>query len=261
MPDDDKLLVSRSSSIVTITLNDPPRNPIGMAMIDRLETLLPELDQDKEVRAVIFTGAGEKSFSSGGNIKEFAAGISKMTLEGFLAQRLKVLSLVENLSKPAIAAIRGTCLGGGLELALCCHFRIVAEDAELGLPEIELGVIPAWGGTQRLPRAIGVQRSLEMMLRNKKISGAEAVKIGLANESCAPNQVLPQATALAGELSEKPPLAVAAILKAVIQGMDRPFQQGLALELEGIRKTSGSKDNLEGISAFLQKRKPRFRGE
>ena len=254
-------LVERTGAVATVTLNAPPHNPLGMAMIDRLETLFPELGADNAVRAIILTGAGDRTFSVGANIAEFGTALQKMSLKEFIDQRLRVMDRVENLPKPVICAIRGACVGGGLEIALSCHFRIAAEGARIGLPEIELGVVPAWGGTQRLTRTVGRAHALDLMLRASKIGAEEALRIGLVNEICKPEALLDRARALAEELAQKPPLAVAGILRAAVLGGGLPLAEGLALEYEALARTSGSQDAQEGIMAFLEKRKPVFRGE
>lgn len=255
------ILVERDGPVATIVLNAPPHNPIGMAAVDRLEALVPALGADRAVRAVVVTGAGERSFSVGADIREFGKGVARMTLEGFIAQRLRVLAAVERLEKPVICAIRGACVGGGLELALACHFRIAAEGARVGLPEIELGIVPAWGGTQRLARTVGRAHALDLILRAKKIGADEALRIGLVHEVCPPGELRERAGALARELAEKPPFAVAGVLRAVVQGVELPLDAGLALELEALVRTSTSRDAQEGVTAFLEKRKPVFRGE
>ena len=255
------VLVERAESIATVTLNRPPHNPMGMAMVDRLEELFPELESDKSIRVIILTGAGERSFSVGADIREFGKGASEMGLKGLIGQRLRLVELAENLEKPIICAIRGACVGGALELALGCHFRLAAQGARIGLPEIELGIVPAWGGTQRLTRTVGRAHALDLMLRAKKIGADEALRIGLVHEVCEPEELLERARALAGELAMKPPLAVAGILKAVIQGGPLRLHEGLDLEFEALTRTSGSKDAREGITAFLEKRQPVFRGE
>lgn len=255
------VLVDQIGAVATVTLNAPPHNPMGLAMIDRLEALIPKLGADNTVRAIVLTGAGERAFSVGADIKEFGTALEKMSLKDFIGQRLRVMDLVENLAIPVVCAIRGACVGGALEIALSCHFRIAAEGARIGLPEIELGVVPAWGGTQRLARTVGRAHALDLMLRAKKISAEEALRIGLVNAVCKPEALLDRAGALAEELAAKPPLAVAGILKAVIQGEDRLLAEGLALEFEALERTSGSQDAQEGIMAFLEKRKPVFKGE
>jgi enoyl-CoA hydratase len=236
-PQNDPVLVECAGAVATVVLNAPPHNPIGMAMVDRIEELLPRLGADPGVRAVILTGAGERSFSVGADITEFGAGVAQMTLKGFIEQRLRMINRIENLGKPVVCAIRGACVGGGLEMALGCHFRLAAEGSRIGLPEIDL------------------------MLRGKKIGAEEALGIGLVHEVCTPETLLDRAHVLAIELAGKPPLAVAGILKAVIEGGPLSLEEGLALEFEAIVKTSGSKDAQEGVMAFLEKRKPVFRGE
>ncbi|MDP3938431.1 MAG: enoyl-CoA hydratase-related protein [Deltaproteobacteria bacterium] len=257
----DPLLLERDGAVVTLTLNAPPHNPIGMAMVDRLEGALEELASDRSARAIILTGAGDRSFSVGADITEFGTAVAKMGLKDFIGQRLRLVDRIENLGKPVVCAIRGACVGGGLELALGCHFRLAAEGARIALPEIELGVVPAWSGTQRLTRTVGRAHALDLMLLAKKIGAEEAYRIGLVHEVCTPEALLDRARALAAELAGKPPLAVAGILKAVIEGGGLPLGEGLALELEALERTSGSKDAQEGIMAFLEKRKPVFRGE
>jgi len=184
-----------------------------------------------------------------------------MGLKGFIGQRLRVADRIENLPKPVVCAIRGACVGGGLEFALACHFRIAAEGARIGLPEIELGIVPAWGGTQRLTRTVGRAHALDMMLRARLVSAEEAYRIGLVHDVCPPDELPARAQALAAELAEKPPVAVAGILKAVIEGGPLSLQEGLALEYEAVEATSRTEDAQEGVIAFLEKRKPVFRGK
>ena len=256
------ITVERTDAVLTVVLDAPPHNPISMAMADRLETLLGDIRSDASIRAVIITGAGERAFSVGGNIREFGLAVQKMGLDAFIDRRVALMNAVEALPKPVIAAIGGTCLGGGLELALACHLRLVSRDSRLGLPEIDLGVVPAWGGTQRLVRAVGRARALDMMLRARKLDADEALRIGLVNEVLADRQSLRRRAAqLAVELAEKAPRAVAAILRCAVQGADGDLQDGLALERAAILETATSRDAMEGISAFLSKRKPRFTGE
>jgi enoyl-CoA hydratase len=257
---DEPVRFEKTGFVVTLTLNNPPHNPLGMATIDRLEELFTDLASDDSVRAVVLTGAGDRTFSVGADIKEFGTGIEEMGLKGFIGQRLRVADRIEKLPKPVVCAIRGACVGGGLEFALACHFRIAAEGARIGLPEIELGIVPAWGGTQRLTRTVGRAHALDLMLRAKLIGAEEALRIGLVNEICPPQDLLDRAQALASELAEKPPISVAGILKAVIEGGGLPLEEGLALEFAAVEATSETQDATEGIMAFLEKRKPVFRG-
>jgi enoyl-CoA hydratase len=258
---DQSVLVQKAGFVATLTLNDPPHNPLGLATVDRLEELFTEFASDESVRVVVLTGAGNRTFSVGANIKEFGTGIEKMGLKDFIGQRIRVADLIESLPKPVVCAIRGACVGGGLEFALACHFRIAAEGARIGLPEIELGIVPAWGGTQRLTRTVGRAHALDIILRAKLISAEEAYRIGLVNEVCPPVELLDRAQAIAVELAEKPPIAVAGILKAVVEGGSLSLEDGLALEFAAVEATSGTEDATEGIMAFLEKRKPLFRGK
>jgi enoyl-CoA hydratase len=256
-----EVLIERSGAVATLILNDPPHNPLGMTMVDRLEQVIPELGSDLSVRAVVITGAGDRTFSVGADIREFGKAGTEVGMRRFIDQRLRLLAAIENLPKPVICAIRGACVGGGLEMALACHFRIAAEGSRIGLPEIELGIVPAWGGTQRLTRTVGRAHALDLMLRARKIGTAEALQIGLVHQTCQPEELVDRARALAAELAEKPPLAVAGILEAVIRGGPLSLEEGLALEYQAMERTAGSKDMLEGVRAFFEKRKPVFTGE
>jgi enoyl-CoA hydratase/carnithine racemase len=257
----DEILVETKGGVATVVLNNPPHNPLSMAMIDRLEEVVPQLGNDPAVRAVIITGAGDRTFSVGADIREFGKAGAEVGMQAFIGQRLRVLAAVESLPKPVVCAIRGACVGGGLELALSCHFRIAAVGVRIGLPEIELGIVPAWGGTQRLTRTVGRAVALDMMLRAKKIGADEALRIGLVHETCTPDALLGRAAELSAELAEKPPLAVAGILDAVIRGGPLSLEEGLAIELQAMQRTAGSKDMIEGVRAFFDKRKPVFTGE
>ena len=256
-----KILVETSGAVANVVLNDPPHNRLSRAMVDRLEAVVPELAGDRAVRAVVITGAGDRTFSVGADIREFGKAATEMGMRAFIEQRLRVLSSIESLPKPVVCAIRGPCVGGGLELALSCHFRIAAEGARIGLPEIELGIVPAWSGTQRLTRTVGRAHALDLMLRARKIGAEEAHRIGLVHQVCGPEELLDRAHALAAELAEKPPLAVAGILEAVIRGGALTLEEGLALEYQAVERTAGSKDTIEGVRAFFEKRKPVFKGE
>ncbi len=257
----DPVLVERSGAVTTLRLNDPPHNPLGMALIDRLEEVVSQLADDASVRAIVITGAGERSFSVGADIREFGKAASEVGIQAFIQQRLRLIARIEQLAKPVVCAIRGACVGGGLELALGCHFRIAARGARIGLPEIELGIIPAWGGTQRLTRAVGRAHALDIILRAKKITADEALRIGLVHEICQPDDLLEHAQDLARELAEKAPIAVAGILEAVIRGGALPLEEGLEIEYQAMERVSSTKDLREGIVAFFEKRKPVFRGE
>jgi enoyl-CoA hydratase/carnithine racemase len=165
------------------------------------------------------------------------------------------------MSKPVVCAIRGACLGGGLEIALACHFRIAARGAKIGLPEVELGVVPAWGGTQRLVRTIGRVRALDIMLRARKLDADEALEAGLVTEVCEPDALSVRASELAAELASKAPIAVAGILDAVVVGGVKSLEEGLQHEYAALERAITSEDMQEGVMAFLQKRTPVFKGK
>ncbi len=257
------LLVERDGGVATIVINDPPWNRMTLEFMDELEDLIDSLAVDKSVRSIVFTGAGDAHLSVGMNLKQFAEASARPGgFEAVLDQRLKVLAAIENLPKPAIVVMNGYCLGGGLELPLACHFRLAAaEGAQIGLPELDLGTVPAWGGTARLTRCVGRDHALDMILRAKKISGPEALRIGLVNEVWPNDELKARAHALAQELAAMPALAVAGVLDCVVRAGQLSLQDALDAERRAVLRTMGSKDNQEGMMAFIEKRKPRFNGE
>lgn len=254
------LILERDGPVAIITNNDAPMNRMTLEFIDRLEQVIPELAQDKSVRAIIIRGAGEDNFSVGMNLKQLGPGIEqKGGIDALLDQRLHVLAMIENLEKPVIAVLCGYCLGGGLELPLACHFRLAAQDdTRIGLPELDIGTVPAWGGTARLVRCVGRNQALDIILRAKKISGPRALEIGLVQELW-PNNVLQQkALDLAHELSAMPPYSVAGVLRCVVCAEHASLDEALALERQVVHAVSAGKHQREGILAFLEKRKPDF---
>lgn len=255
------IIVLRDGSVATIELNDPPYNRLGMALIDMLERVIQQIDEDESIRAVVLRGSGDENFSVGADIREFGAAAAGRGVRDFIDQRLRVIRRIETMRKPVVCAIRGACLGGGLEIALGCHFRIAARGAKIGLPEIELGVVPAWGGTQRLTRTIGRARALEIMLLAKKLDAREAFEAGVVTAVCEPDELDAQAQALAAELASKAPLAIAGILDAVIQGGPKSLEEGLAHEYAALETVIQSEDLQEGVLAFFQKRPPTFKGK
>ena len=197
------LLLERDGGVATIIINDPPRNRMGLEFMDELERQVGELGSDSAVRAIVITAAGDENFSVGMDLRQLPKGIEKMgSIEAVFDQRLRVLAAIENLKRPVIATMFGYCLGGGLELPLACHFRLAAaEGAQIGLPELDLGTVPAWGGTARLTRCVGRDHALDMILRAKKISGPEALRIGLAHEVWPNDELKKRAHELAQELA------------------------------------------------------------
>jgi enoyl-CoA hydratase/carnithine racemase len=258
---EEPIVVLRDGSVATIEVNDPPYNRLGMALIDMLERVIEQIDEDESIRAVVLRGSGDENFSVGADIREFGAAAGGRGVKDFIDQRLRVIRRIEAMRKPVVCAIRGACLGGGLEIALGCHFRIAARGAKIGLPEIELGVVPAWGGTQRLTRTIGRAQALEIMLLGKKLDAREAFEAGVVTAVCEPDELDAQAQALAAELASKAPLAIAGILDAVIQGGPKSLEEGLAHEYAALETVIQSEDLQEGVLAFFQKRPPTFKGK
>lgn len=257
------LVVERDDAIVTLSINDAPRNRMTLEFMDALEGEVTRIAGDASVRAVVIRGAGEEHFSVGMDLKQLPAGIQKMgSPDAVFDQRLRVLDAIERLGKPVIALLYGYCLGGGLELPLACHFRLAAaEGAKIGLPELDLGTVPAWGGSARLTRCVGRNHALDMILRAKKISGPEALRIGLVHEVWPLSELFDRGRALAEELASQPAGAVSAMLRCIVEFGDEPLAQGIAEERRAMHETFGTPDQIEGMHAFLEKRPPRFNRE
>lgn len=257
------MLVEREGAVETLVINDPPRNRMGLAFMDALEAEVERIAGDSGVRAVVIRGAGDQNFSVGMDLKQLPQGVARMgSLEALFDQRLRVLNAIENLPKPVIAVLYGYCLGGGLELPLACHFRLAAaEGARIGLPELDLGTVPAWGGSARLTRCVGRSHALDMILRAKRISGPEALRIALVNEVWPIGELFQRARALAHELAAMPATAVAGVLRCVVGAGEKPLAEAIAEERRAVLATMGTPDQREGIQAFLEKRKPCFNRE
>lgn len=257
------LLIERDGAVETLVINDAPRNRMGLEFMDALEAEVARLADDSSVRAVVIRGAGDENFSVGMDLKQLPEGIARMgSLEAVLDRRLRVLSAIENLPKPVIAVLYGYCLGGGLELPLACHFRLAAaEGARIGLPELDLGTVPAWGGSARLTRCVGRNHALDMILRAKKISGPEALRIGLVNEVWPIDDLFQRARDLALELANMPAAAVRGMLRCVVGAGEKSLAEAIAEERRAVLSTMGTPDQREGMQAFLEKRKPRFNRE
>lgn len=257
------LIVEKNGAVTTISINDAPWNRMSMEFMDELEALVQEIAGDKSVRAVVITGDGEEHFSVGMHLKQLATSVkSRGDMEAVLDQRLRVLSHIENMEKPWIATLFGYCLGGGLELPLACHFRFAAEEgAKIGLPELDIGSVPAWGGTARLTRCVGRMHALDMILRAKHISGPEAYRIGLVNEVWPMAELKQKAHELAVQLSEMPTGSVAGVLRCVVGAGEQSLQTGLYEERQAVLRNRGSKNQREGMMAFVEKRKPVFNQE
>jgi enoyl-CoA hydratase len=211
------------------------------------------------VRAVVLTGAGERAFCAGTDVGELE-GLDEAGARGAAARGQSVCDEIERCRAPVIAAVNGVAAGGGCELALAAHIRLASERASFSLPEIRLGVIPAYGGTQRMTRAAGTSRALELMLTGAPLSAEDARHYGLVNRVVAPAQLLTEAEALAREIARQAPLAVRACLEAVTRGADLPLTEGLKLEVELFSRLFSTEDVREGTRAFLEKRAPEFKG-
>ncbi len=254
------LLIERRDAVEILSINDAPRNRMSLEFMDALEAEIDRLAGDTSVRAVVLRGAGAENFSVGMDLKQLPEGIARMgSAEAVFDQRLRVLAAVEHLDKPVIATLYGYCLGGGLELPLACHFRLAAsEGARIGLPEMDLGSVPGWGGSARLARSIGRDRALDMILRGRKITGPEALAYGLVHEIHPVETLFDRALELAEELAAQPRLAVAGMLRAIVGAEERTLAENLALEREALMATMGTPDQREGMMAFLEKRRPVF---
>jgi enoyl-CoA hydratase len=253
------LIESRDGSAV-ITINRPDKlNALNADTVNELRTALEQVAQDAAVRVVILTGAGEKSFVAGADIAELA----KMTpLSGIRVSRQgqDTFRFLETMRKPVIAAVNGFALGGGLELALACHFRVASENAKFGLPEVKLGIIPGYGGTVRLPRVVGRGRALEIMLTGEMIDAQEALRIGLVNHVYPQHELLSATEQLAKKIAANGPVAVALAMEAVDQGYHGSTEDALRLESNLFGLLASTADMREGMSAFLEKRKADFKG-
>ena len=254
------ITTSIENNVATITNNDAPYNRMTLEYMDALEEALPELGADNKVRALIFTAAGEENFSVGMNLKQLGEGVEKKgSFDAVLDQRLRVLSMIENLGKPSIATLFGYCLGGGLELPLACHFRIAAaQGAKIGLPEMDLGTVPAWGGSARLPRVVGRDAAIDMILRGRVIDADRALRIGLVSETWPVGDLKKQAQKLGEELAKQPRLAVKGMLDTLVGFETKTLQQSIEDERAAVHLTQGTPDANEGMLAFLEKREPKF---
>ena len=256
----DPITISIKNNVATISNNDAPYNRMTLEYMDALEAALPGLGADDKVRALVFTAAGEEHFSVGMNLKQLGEGIEKKgSFDAVLDQRLRVLSQIENLGKPSIATLFGYCLGGGLELPLACHFRIAAADsAKIGLPEMDLGTVPAWGGSARLPRVVGRDAAIDMILRGRMIDANEALRIGLVGEIHPLGDLKNRAQELGEELAKQPRLAVKGMLDTLVGFETKTLGQSIEDERAAVHLTQGTPDANEGMLAFLEKREPKF---
>jgi enoyl-CoA hydratase len=256
----DTLLYGAANGVATITINRPDKlNALNAACKRELHTLLDAIKADASVGAVVLTGSGQKAFMAGTDIAELAS-LDAVSGKEFAAGGQALFDEIQYLGKPVIAAVNGYALGGGCELALACHFRVAAENAKFGQPEVNLGIIPGYGGTQRLARIVGYGRAAELILTGRQVDAQEALRIGLVNGVVPAPELLPHAAAIAGSILDKGPVAVRAALEAMNAVFERPLSEGLGVEARLFGDLCGTADFREGTSAFLEKRKAAFSG-
>lgn len=247
--------------LAVVTLDRPKvLNALNQQSMNELEQVFLEIRENAEVRAVLLTGAGEKAFVAGADIREFAA-LSPLEGEKLAARGQRIFSLIESCGKPVIACINGFALGGGCELALACTLRIAATTAKLGQPEVKIGIIPGYGGTQRLPRLIGKGAALKMILTGEVISAVDALRLGLVDEVVEPEHLMARGVEIAQTIAGMAPLAIRESIRAVNSGYDLPLASGLELEASLFGLVCSTSDKTEGAQAFVEKRAPRWTGK
>ena len=256
----DNLLLHRDGPIGTLTINRPQvRNALDTATMDDLRRAVLELKHDDRVRAVVVTGAGDKAFVAGADINQLT-GLDSSAAKAYALAGQHVFDLIENMGKPVIAAVNGRALGGGCELAMACALRIAAEHATFGQPEVKLGLIPGFAGSQRLPRLVGKGRALALLLTGREIDTQEALRIGLVHRVVPGADLAAAARAWAVELSQLPTLALRSVMDAVNRGMEMAFPEAAFLEAALFGLAVGSEDGREGTRAFVEKRTPQYKG-
>ncbi|QZK89084.1 enoyl-CoA hydratase/isomerase family protein [Flavobacterium sp. CHNK8] len=257
----ENILVTTQENIATVTINRPTKlNALNVATISDLNKAFKLLSKNTDIRAIILTGSGEKAFVAGADISEFANFSieqgSQLAAEG----QEKLFDFIENLKTPVIAAVNGFALGGGLELAMSCHFRVASANAKMGLPEVSLGVIPGYGGTQRLPQLVGKGRAMEMIMTAGMVTADEAYRIGLVNHVVSEDELIEFCTNIANKIIKNSPYAIGKAIKAVNANF-KEGKNGFETEIKSFGKCFGTEDFKEGTTAFLEKRKAVFTGK
>ena len=254
-------LTRHDGGLVVVTINRPKSlNALNAAVIDELDACFASLEKDPELRGVILTGSGEKAFVAGADITQFTE-LDQESGRAFAERGQAVFNRIENFPRPVIAAVNGFALGGGCELALACHLRIAADSARFGQPEVNLGILPGYGGSQRLPRIVGKGIALEMILTGEMVSAARAYEIGLVNQVTPANELLDAAIAKLKVIASKGPIAVTLSLKALRFSDDLSLTAGMLREAELFGEACATADLKEGATAFLEKRAPKFAGK
>ena len=257
---EESLIFEIDDAVAILTINDSPYNRMSLDFMDSLEEMVIKIEKDDSIRAVVLTANGLDNFSVGMNLKQFSEGIEKKgSSDALFDQRLKVIAAIETMQKPWIVTMFGYCLGGGLEVPLGCHFRLAADEgAQIGLPELDLGAVPAWGGSARLAKCVGENQAMDMILRSKKISGKKALEIGLVHEIWPIKELKGAALSLAHELAAQPAQAVKSMMKVLVNSNDRELEELLVEERKAVKDNANTKDSKEGMLSFLEKRKPIF---
>lgn len=252
------IIFEKEAGIGVVTINRPKANQLSHDVVEGLDATLDACMADNRMRVLIITNAGDKIFCAGADL---SSGFGRLGLLDYLKRGQDLNNKIESMPIPVIAAMNGHAFGGGLEMALACHFRFLKNDSRVGLTETNLGIMPGYGGTLRLPRLVGSARALEFMLLGKQIEADEALNAGLVNGICEEGAVFGEALAFAKQLATRPPLAVCQILKVMAQSANLSPEQHLKVERESLAELFKSKDMIEGMTAFAQKRQPVFKGE
>ena len=250
--------VAVEDCMAIVTIDHRPVNALNRQTLQELGQMADAIRNEASVKVVILTGGGSLAFVAGADIKEVSQLSSIEAAKAMAALGQSVFLKLQQLHKPVIAAINGVCLGGGLELAMACHLRISGDRARFGQPEINLGIIPGWGGTQRLPRLIGRAKAIEWILTGDMVTAQEALRLGLVNQVVPQDQVLKAAKDFARKIASKGAIAIAQALRAIEEGFGLPLEQGLAREAEAFGVVASTDDSREGVKAFLEKRQPQF---